>query len=277
MFECKKLDPNSARVRLSHCVRYSELASQGCPQRKAIIFASKRYCRYDATKKLDGPVGFRLLSVTNGVSMFYNQQGWLLKEPAIGNLQQSASKPNPETKWLQNYIDIHTKDITDRTKELERRVNSTSDFYKQLNKKYSFKKMPKDELMKRLKEINNENRHAQQEEDIIYEGKITKQADDIFKNLNRTKKKFREIEVYQQTIKSLAKKSHELDFMSHHNKYMLEVLKKDRNVIEQFNNANYKFPLYNTSQTNSIPAKTGRITERDPKTRYSFRSLSHRL
>lgn len=255
MFECKKLDPGKAKVTLTQCIRFSELATMDCPPKKAIIFASKRHCRYDSTKTKDGPVGFKKLPVTCDVSSFYKEGGWLLKEPTIGRFNLSNSKPNAETVFLRNYIDNQTSDIKERTKDLERRITSTSGFYKQLNRKYSFRKLSREQMFIKLKKLNEDNKPVQTEEDVIYDGKILRQADEIYKNLDQTRKKFKLIENYQKTIKSLAQKTHELNFMNYNDKYMLEVLKKDRNVIEQFNNANYKFPLQSTHQANLMLEK----------------------
>lgn len=273
MFECKKLDPSSGRITLKQSMRFSELAANNCPSHKAVLFSLKRHCRYDSTKTKDGPVGFKNLKVQNDVEQLYNQKGWYLKEPSIGNTTRGVKKPNIHNVWLQNYIDNQNKDINKRTKELERRINSTSEFYKNLNNKYSFRKMSRPQLMENLQKLNTNNK--EHEEEKFYDGKILRKAEEIYRNLGKTKKKFKLIENYQKTLKALAQKSHELDFMNHHDKYMLKVLKKDRNVIEQFNNSNYKFPLYNTTSANFMHTTRLQKVESDPRLRYSFRSLSY--
>lgn len=274
MYECKRLDTRANSITLAHCNRFSELASQNCPQRKALLFASKRYCRYDATKERDGPAGFRKLPVTNNVPKYQHENGWLLKEPTIGFLKKSASRPNPETAWLKSYVEGQTRDINQRTQELERRINSTSKFYKDLNNKYSFRQMSREQLLIRVRQLNENSLRDAQDEDVLYEGKTIKKAEDLYHNLNKTRRKFKLIENYQNTVKTLAKKTHELDYMNHHNKYMLQVLKNDRNVIEQFNNANYKFPLHSTAAANVVLEKIPRKQPKDPRLRLSFRVAS---
>ena len=274
MIECKKLNATTARTTITQCNRFSELVANKCPSKQAIMFALKRHCRYDSTKQTDGPVGFKTLRVHKNIKQHYNQNGWLLKEPSIGCESKNLKKPNMNTAWMQKYIKGQTSDINRRTNELETRINATSDFYKDLNRKYSFSRMKRPQLLESLKRLNDNNNCA---EDLNYDKKVHKKVDELYNNLGKTRRKFKLIENYQTSIKALAKNSHEINFMNYHDKFMLEVLNKDRNLIEQFNNSNYKFPIYNTAITNRMAKKQCNKFEDSAKKRYSFRSLSFRL
>lgn len=110
--------------------------------------------------------------------------------------------------------------------------------------------MPKNVLIDKLKKMNQTGASCDKNENEFVRSNVIKVADEIYKNPTKTKKKFQMIANYQQTFKALQKQNYVLDYSAHHDKEILEIIKKDKSAIREFNNANYKFPLYKTAHEN---------------------------
>lgn len=262
MFECRKVNRFKSDLSVEQCNRFSELLNMNCPLDKAINFVSKTHCRYDQTKLMDGPSGFTKLPVNRNPSKSCNLSGWLVQEQSIGSLKRTIDKPNPDLAMFQNFVKRQTSDIRIRTQALEKRRDDTSKFYKHLQQNYSFNRMTKNVLLDRLKKLNETKPAYERSEVKFSRVNVMKEADEIYKNPTKTKKKFKMIADYQRTFHALQKQNYMLDFSADHNREVLELIKKDKSAIKEFNNANYKFPIHSTANDNVLEANIYSVHKR---------------
>ena len=244
MNKCQKLRLVKSKLSLEQVLKFSELVALDCPTDKAIKFSTKRYCRYDTTKLMDGPVNHRKLKVNKSSPNLRGHQGWRFDNPIISNRYnlRHMKKMDKMNRQLKTYIDNQTKDIKKRAKTLEKRMKRVNEFYKELNSKYNFTKMERSKLYDRIFKMNEKVKNVK-DENSIYKPGINKLTNTLYSNLGRYRKSFRQKEKYQSMMQNIVKHEFQLDFNKKHNKSMLGILRNDQMLIEQLNNSNYKFPI----------------------------------
>ena len=244
MNKCRKLRLTKPKVNLNQCLKFNELLSLNCPVKSALRFSVKKYCRYDATKTVDGPPSMKKLKVHKSHSNPKVASGWKLTEPVMSNrynLKQlhSLSRTN---KQLRTYVEDQKKDIKTRAMTIEDRMKKVSGFYKELNEKYSFAKMKKQDLYNKLRKMNNK-LSIKGVSKLLYKPNVNNLANRIYKNLGKSRKSYVQKENYQRMMQGLIKHNYELDFNRKYDKKMLSILKGDAIAIKTLNNSNYKFPI----------------------------------
>lgn len=258
MEECKKLKTIKNKVGLKNCFRFNELILLKCPLKKALNFSKKQFCRYDTTKRKDGPIGFRKLKVHKSSLPRKMNKGWTTNSPEITNkyhLKNLKSKKELNT-IMKNYLVEQNKSAKKRVKTLEKKIYAVSKFYNGLNKKYSFKKMDKKQLYSKLKKMNSQNKEENSK--IVFSPLVDEKAKEIFGNLERYKSNFEEKVRYQKSMRILAKKKLSPDYYQKGDKEMLDRLKGDREVVRELNNTNYKFPVFDLSPRGGLKKKSKR-------------------
>lgn len=257
MNECKKLKTTKSEIKLADCLKFNELMLLKCPMKKALSFARKDHCRYDITKTRDGPHDFKRLKVRKTMSTGVIVNGWMKGNPEMSNKYQVGNLKN-KGKFnliMKTYIDNQSKDIKERAVTLERRIDSISNFYSNLNTKYSFKQLDKKQLYNKLKTMNAQ-RTREGSENISFKANVSQKANEIYTNIGKYKRNYLNKMKYQKAMKMLAKRDYELNFSNKHDKKMIDILKKDLLVIQQLNDSHYKFPLFNkTIQQNEFKIK----------------------
>ena len=244
MHFCKRTPSNRKRVTLDASLKYNELINLSCPDKKALVYSMKKSCRFDSTKQLDGPCVCRKLKVNKSLSSYYIQNGWYRKEPLITNNYKCTTvrRDRKKNAWIKSYIKNGTKDIRKRSEHLQKKFKSTSNFFTEMEERNNFTKLSKKQLYVKLKKINGDNK-SKLRETVWFDHKTNEKASDIYKNMNKLKKKFKTIGKYQKFIASLIQMNKAVEIQGREDKTIMEVIKKDQNFIRKYNDSLYKFPL----------------------------------
>ena len=59
---CRRFNPHpNLNFGNREALIYTSLRYEGCDFKRSVIFSTKKNCRNDNTKEMDGPIGFRIL------------------------------------------------------------------------------------------------------------------------------------------------------------------------------------------------------------------------
>lgn len=250
--KCLKEFQKKNQFGVENCINYCKLVSMNYPSKRAIIYSTKLNCKKELFKQRSSSLNRakksrhkslpcdRSLNNTTKINKDKN-----IKEVSI------IEKCQNRNKWIKNYIKKQVTDIKGRSKVLATQINNISNFYQNMHEKYNFKSLKKNELYRKVKDLNKGKGDITDE--YIYDKKINNRIEDMYKNISKVKKKFKLIDKYQKIMISFTEDNNELNLDSKHDKKMIEALKKDKKIIEEFNNSKYKFPLsHNTHHRKKI-------------------------
>ena len=136
MYDCHKLEKYKNLTKIENCYRYVELLENRCKSKKALKFSQKKFCKYDSTKKIDGPLNFRILKVYKKNKNIQN--GWIKNAPIFSNNKNFVKKRNlkEKEKWIKMYLNKNIKKTNLKKNKFEIKMKKIGKFFGEMEKKY---------------------------------------------------------------------------------------------------------------------------------------------
>ncbi|CAD8147073.1 unnamed protein product [Paramecium octaurelia] len=131
--KCAKFRTFENKADTRRALVFLKLLDNSCPREEALKFCKKRICRFDTTKKLEGPPKFRL--IRNATT----SRGWIFPEEIKYDLGKNYERPKTEEdKAFQKFFQSNKLKIV---QEQQHQVEVVNQFMKeidgQLNMKYN--------------------------------------------------------------------------------------------------------------------------------------------
>ena len=258
MYDCHKLEKYKKLTNIENCYRYVELLEKKCKSKKALNFSQKKYCKYDSTKKKEGPINFKILKVRKEKKDII--KGWIKDTPIFSNNKNFLKKRNlkEKGKWIKAYLNKNIKSTNLKKKRFEKKMRKISNYFQDIENKYKLKGNSKKIIFRKLDKIKLEKKKRNCGEKKIYEfpNIVKKDFKFFFNNIKKVKKKFKDVRNYNKYIECLLEKNSDFknsEFKNKNVKTLSHHIINNQNLIEEFNSCFYLLPLTQVKQFKSNP------------------------
>ncbi|CAD8171939.1 unnamed protein product [Paramecium octaurelia] len=143
--KCAKFRTFENKVDTRRALVFLKLLDNSCPREEALKFCKKRICRFDTTKKLEGPPKFRL--IRNATT----SRGWIFPEEIKYDLGKNYERPKTEEdKAFQKFFQSNKLKIV---QEQQQQVEVVNQFMKEIDGQLNMKYSNLNELKRKIQDV----------------------------------------------------------------------------------------------------------------------------
>ncbi|CAD8054699.1 unnamed protein product [Paramecium primaurelia] len=143
--KCAKFRTFENKADTRRALVFLKLLDNSCPREEALKFCKKRICRFDTTKKLEGPPKFRL--IRNATT----SRGWIFPEEIKYDLGKNYERPKTEEdRAFQKFFQSNKVKIV---QEQQHQVEVVNKFMKEIDGQLNMKYNNLKELKKKVQDV----------------------------------------------------------------------------------------------------------------------------
>ncbi|CAD8096806.1 unnamed protein product [Paramecium sonneborni] len=143
--KCAKFRTFENKADTRRALVFLKLLDNSCPREEALKFCKKRICRFDTTKKMEGPPKFRL--IRNATT----SRGWIFPEEIKYDLGKNYERPKTEEdRAFQKFFQSNKLKIV---QEQQQQVEVVNKFMKEIDGQLNMKYGNLKELKKKIKDV----------------------------------------------------------------------------------------------------------------------------